>query len=249
MDGMDSPLFKWWYSPAREKRTPTLLHFKPTRQHQITLFAKRMKSLLILSLLSAGCFAFPPQPKSKDWLEAELTVLKFPAAPKPSLSSEEVARGCLRSLQLVDVPYESAGLDRIFPFLTWECRGLITGRAKGAQTNLDEFKERAMVSPVLTVFFGANAIRLGEGAVSKGTATRGDIVTFPVTVSGSQASTFLHKSGFLRNSISEEPTESRMVIRVEKQRRPPAAECWLVREIADLQYAKGGLGWSRHEGV
>ena len=182
-----------------------------------------------------------------DWAEAELTVRKFPSKPSPDLSAEQVAVACLRSLQLVDHPEHNAGLKRIYPFLTWHCIDGVT--ARGVNT-VEEFCERGALSPVLQTFMGATKIDVGEGTVSKGTSTRGDIMSFPVKVIRAAVSAFQHKSGMIRDRVASAPaSHDGMVVRLERARRPPDTGCWLIREITDSQFAKGGQGWSRDEGV
>lgn len=188
----------------------------------------------------------PPKPPSPDWLDAELTVLNFPSSPSPTLSAEHVAISCLRSLQLVDHPLPLAGLDRIYPFLTWQCRDAVVSSRTATPI---EFRKRAALSPVLQPFMGATKIQLGKRTMSPGTATRGDIVSYPVVVHGAKVSAFQHKSGLIRDRVAAGPPRVDMVIRLEKARRPPLAGCWLVRDIVDIRFAKGGQGWSRHEGV
>lgn len=91
-------------------------------------------------------------------------------------------------LRLVNIPSEVAGLDRILPFLTWECRQLLTGIRTLTRQHLHQ---RATVSSVLTVLFEANSVELETepGCLSPDTAMRGDIGTFPVE------STIVHRSG------------------------------------------------------
>jgi hypothetical protein len=210
------------------------------------MFVSIVFSYFFCLVLPTETAAFAPSVQP-DWVEAELTVLKFPSEPSPDLSAEQVAVACLRSLQLTDHPEPNAGLERIYPFLTIFCRDGVT--ARGVET-VEEFCERGALSPVLQTFMGATKIDLvGEGTLSKGTATRGDIMSFPVQVTRAAVSAFQHKSGLIRDRVASAPATHEMVIRLEKGRRPPVAGCWLVREITDGQYAKGGQGWSRDEGV
>ena len=212
--------------------------------------------LLCLAYVSArsneaAAYVQPDRPASAgktDWIEAELTIRNFPPKPSPDLQSDELALLCLRGLQLVDHPYENAGLNRIFPFLTWECRSAVTSRG-GIDDTIDKFRERAALSPVLQTFMGASRITLGENTISPGTATRGDICSYPVRVEGSLSQTFCYKSGMMKNAVSNDPPVANMIVRLERCRRPPNSGCWMMKDIADVKYAKGGLGWSRHEGV
>jgi len=202
----------------------------------------------LVALSSPLALAFAPAP-SPDWLEAELTVHNFPRCPSPDLSAERVAICCLRSLQLVDTPSPSAGLDRIYDFFTWQCRNAVTASTRDS-VSPEAFRERAALSPVLQPIIGATNIKLGESTISPGTSNaRGDIVSYPVTVYVSEVLAFQHKSGMIRDRVAAGPPRLDIVMRLEKARRPPMEGCWLVREITDVRFANGGQGWSRHEGV
>ena len=217
------------------------------RSGRIMLLFRHIILLLYLAvLLSSTTLAFAPSVKP-DWTEAERTVRKFPPKPSPDLSAEQVAVACLRSLQLVDHPKCNAGLKRIHPFLTWHCIDGVT--ARGVHT-VEEFCERGALSPVLQTFMGATRINVGEGTLSKGTSTRGDIISFPVKVIRAPVSAFQHKSGMIRDRVASAPaSHDGMVVRLERALRPPDTGCWLIREITNSQFAEGGQGWSRDEGV
>lgn len=192
----------------------------------------------------------PANNNNHDWLEAELAIhpAKFPLQPTPDLQPDNVALSCLRSLQLVDHPHPGAGLDRIFPFLTWQCRSAVTGQGVADDTPA-KFRARGTLSPILQVFMGATRIDLGQGTTSPGTVTRGDIVSYPVRVRGAPVHTFQYRSGIIRQGIRAEPPVTNMIIRLERSRRPPNGGCWMIKDIADVRFAKGGMGWSRDEGV
>jgi hypothetical protein len=204
---------------------------------------------LILTLCASFSTAFVSQRVSPDWFEAELTLRNFPREPCKTFSAEHVARCCLRSLQFVDHPYPSSGLCRIFPFLTWECIRAVTARSELLDT--EAFCKHAALSPVLQPFMGATRIELDatDCTVCPGTKNRGDIVSFHVTVYGAEVLAFQHKSGLIRDRVSPGPPRVDMVMRLEQMRRPPLTGCWLIKDIADVRYASGGLGWGRHEGV
>lgn len=82
-----------------------------------------------------------------------------------------------------------------------------------------------------------------------GTATRGEICVFSVGVTTARVMAFQHKSGLIKDGITATPPTVHMIVRLEQQRRPPLAGCWMIRDIIDAQYATGGNGWSRDEGV
>lgn len=206
--------------------------------------------LLLLTTICNVTFAYVPStPPRTDWVEAELTLRNFPHdGPSPKLSCARVATACLRSLQFVDYPTESEGLIRIYPFLTWQCLRAVTCRDS---VDCNDFVKYAALSPTLQPLFGATRIELHEEKCTTiaSTKTRGSIKTIPVTVVGAQELAFQHQSGMMKNAISQEPPQVSLVIRMEQARRPPHADCWLITDIINTNYAKGGLGWSRHEGV
>lgn len=204
----------------------------------------------VLTLCSTSfATAFVAQRVSPDWFEAELTLRNFPKKPNPDLPAEHVARCFLRSLQFVDHPDPSSGLRRVHPFLTWECIRSVTARSEVLDAKT--FCEYGALSPALQPLMGATRIELDakDCTISPGTKARGDIVSFHITVYGAEVLAFQHKSGMIRDRVSQGPPRVDMVIRLEQARRPPLAGSWLVKEIADVRYASGGLGWSRHEGV
>lgn len=207
-------------------------------------------ALVLLTLLSDS-FAFVPKtPPQTDWLEAELTIRGFPSKniPSPDLSPAQVATSCLRSLQFVDYPNEGAGFQRIYPYLTWQCLRAVTCKDS---VDCERFAHYAALSPTLQPLFGATRIELHEKecTVIASTKTRGEMRSYPVTVHGAEVLALQHKSGMMRENISTLPPRVDLVIRLEQARRPPLTDCWLITDIINTSYAKGGLGWSRHEGV
>ena len=225
-----------------------------------------------VSSSSSSSSSSPPNNNNNDWKEAISILQNFPKEPNPNLTVEQVAMGCLRCIQMNKV-------ERIVPYLTTECKGVVTNR------NPKEFTiERATLNPLFQTIMGATKLQfvpktipnddddnsslhlMKEGqqqkqpsssscsyyyTISPGTKFRGDIATFGVIVYGSDSSTFQYKSGMLRNGVRQIPTISNLILRLERQRDglPPFNGCWLVREISDVRFAKGGQGWSRHEGV
>ena len=201
-----------------------------------------------------------------DWLQAEQTLREFPGEPHLDLSAKEVVMGCLRCLQMVDHPTEGIGLVKIYPFLTWNCIKHVVGEntQDGTLGGMERFCQRGSLSPVLQTFFGATQINTGtkknrddnrnnddddECTRIPGTPTRGEILIFPIRVTAARVMSFQHKSGMIKDGISQSPPSIQMIVRVERQRRPPLSGCWLIRDIIDARYAGGGNGWSRDEGV
>jgi len=203
--------------------------------------------------LIAACSAYIPNPhrarRNDDWMEAELTVLRFPRVPSPDLAARDVALGCLRSLQILR---GGSSLQRVRPFLTAHCLATLTNRNPQDYEN-DPDQNLLQEHPVLSLFPQASRIRLhcDRAKCSPATTVRGDILSIPVTVHHSPESVFVHSpSGrFVRPVIGSSPKVSNVVVRMEQSRRPPHEDCWMVREIANVDYAKGGQGWSRDEGV
>jgi len=196
-----------------------------------------------------------------DWMEAEMTVLQFPCQPRPDLTAENVVLGCLRSLQMTTMTpspeRESSSLGRIRPFLTPGCLSILSA---GKQTEIGDGSSRNFVMdhPILSLFVGAYRIDAHPQDATYTPAPpaatgvrRGDLASIPVTVRHGPDSAFVHApSGrFVRPTVSSHPKTSHAVVRLERCRRPPFENCWLVREIINVQYAKGGQGWSRDEGV
>lgn len=174
-----------------------------------------------------------------DWLEAELTLLNFPFdQPDPALEPLQILQACCRSLQFVDHPTPLAGLARLFPFLTWECRKTVTARMGG--DSVERFMKYGERSPALQPFMGATRLEWGEGTHTPATLHRGELISFPVAIHGSSTFQFQHSSGFIRPGISDAPPVTEMVVRMERERRPPLQGCWLIREVLDVRYAFAG---------
>jgi len=173
-----------------------------------------------------------------DWLTAQATLLDIPTYPHPDLSPLHVATTCIRSLQFVDKPRENSGLERCFPFLTWECRKLVTAR-KGGDT-VERFCTYGILSPALQPFMGAHRVVLGEITILPANPpVRGSIASFPIAIRTSPIFSVTHMSGMERGGVANPPVVN-MVMRLEQQRRPPNQGCWLVKEIMDVRMAFAG---------
>lgn len=177
---------------------------------------------------------------NNDWIEGELTLQKFQPNPSPDLTPETVAISCVRSLQFVDYPKANEGLERIFHYLTYECRKSVTAR-RGGDT-VEAFCRHGLLSPALQPFMGARRVEIdaGNATVTPGTITRGDLVSIPVTIYGGDVLAFQHPSGMIKDTVGQESTVNRMIIRLEKVRRPPMSDCWLIREIMDVRHFFAG---------
>lgn len=176
-----------------------------------------------------------------DWTEGELTLQNFQPNPRPNLTPEAVALSCARSLQFVDYPTENDGLKRVFHYLTLECRKTVTARQGG--DNVERFCNYGGLSPALQPFMGARRVDVGgvrDVTIIPGTANRGDLASVPITIYGSDVLTFQHHSGFIKGAVGQEPPVHQMVMRLEKARRPPMSDCWLVTEIIDVRHGFAG---------
>lgn len=172
--------------------------------------------------------------------------MNCPEEPDPTLTPETVARTVARSLQFVDYPYEHAGLERCYDFLTFDCRKAVTGRQGGA--SVERFVQYGQLAPALQPFMGAQSIQLGEAATTYTPPQpphRGALASLGVTVTGAEILQLRHPSGLERTSggrtvAATQPVVTHMVLRLEQQRRPPLQDCWLVREVLDVRYAFAG---------
>lgn len=184
--------------------------------------------------------------ESSDWVTAEFTLLNLPTEPSPELSAETVAIMCCRSLQWVDHPGESDGLRRCFPFFAWECRKVVTAHQGG--DTVEHFCQYGLLSPALQPFMGAYRIDLGTVTVTPARPpTRGALASFPIIIQGAPILALQHPSGMNRTGVMV-PPEIRMVMRLEKQRRPPLQDCWLVRDVLDIRHAFAGDMGNAHVG-
>ena len=177
--------------------------------------------------------------RDNDWIEAELTLRQAPSQPCPSLTAHQVAITICRSLQWIDYPAQNAGLERCFPFFTYECRKAVTAR-QGADT-LERFVQYGLLSPALQPFMGATRVQLGDLLeLDAQPPMRGAMVSVPIAITESSIAVLQHRSGLPRTGIAAERPTTQTVMRLEQQRRPPHQHCWLVKELVDVRYAFAG---------
>ena len=204
------------------------------------------------SRLEASSSEQQSSPKNRDddesdWLTSEFTLLNMPTEPSPELSPETVAIACARSLQWVDHPTPNEGLVRVFPFMTWECRKVVTARQGG--DTVERFCQYGLLSPALQPFMGAYRIDVGNVTMTPARPPmRGALASFPIIIQGASVLALQHPSGMNRTGGISTPPETRMVMRLEKQRRPPLQDCWLVRELLDIRHAFAGDMGNAHVG-
>lgn len=184
--------------------------------------------------------------EDSDWVTSEFTLINLPTEPSPDLSAETVAIACARSLQWVDHPNENDGLKRCFPFFSWECRKVVTARQGG--DTVERFCEYGLLSPALQPLMGAYRIDVGNVTLTPARPpTRGALASFPIIIQGAPVLALQHPSGMNRTGVATEPPETRMVMRLEKQRRPPLQN-WLVKEVLDIRHAFAGDMGNAHVG-
>ena len=173
--------------------------------------------------------------------------MNAPTEPSPELDPETLALDCCRSLQWVDYPTKSAGLERCFDNFTFECRKAVTAR-QGGQT-VERFCEYGILSPALQPFMGATRVELGSATYTAAQPpVRGAIASFPVVITGASLLLVQFPSGFDRSGIASQPPTTHMVLRLEQQRRPPGQGCWLVKEVMDVRHAFAGDMGNAHVG-
>jgi hypothetical protein len=179
-----------------------------------------------------------------DW--SKFLLVLGTSGPHPDLDAFQVATLVVRSLQFVDHPTESAGLERCYDFFTLDCRACVTAR-QGAKS-VDRFKEYGVLAPALNPFMGARRVEIGEPTHTAAMPpVRGALVSFLVTVEGAPILSVQHPSGMLRGGVSAPPVTN-MVLRLEQQRRPPYQGCWMVREILDVRHVFAGDMGNVHVG-
>ena len=184
--------------------------------------------------------------QTSDWVTAEFTLRTAPTTPDPNLDPETVAITCLRNLQFVDYPTESAGLTRCFAFFAWECRKAVTARQGG--DTVERFIQHGMFSPALQPFMGAYRVTMGNMTYTPAKPPlRGALASFPVVIHGAPILSVQHMSGMSRTGVGT-PPETHFVIRLEQQRRPPMLGCWLVREVLNVRHAFAGDMGNVHVG-
>jgi hypothetical protein len=87
---------------------------------------------------------------------------------------------------------------------------------------------------------GARRIDVGEITIlPDNPPMRGAIATCRVKIRTSNIFSVTHMSGIGRNGVRQPPVVD-MVVRLEKQRRPPYQNCWLVKEIMNTRMAFAG---------
>jgi hypothetical protein len=182
-----------------------------------------------------------------DWVQAELTLVGAPDKPHPDLDAFETATLIVRSLQFVDYPSQSSGLERCYDFFTLDCRAAVTAR-QGARS-VERFVEYGQLAPALQPFMGATKVELGEATLTDASPPlRGALCSFPVTIVGAPILALQYPSGMTKGGVSQSPPITNMVLRLEQQRRPPYQGSWLVREILDVRMAFAGDMGNTHVG-
>ena len=164
--------------------------------------------------------------------------MDLPGDPSTELSPEGVVLTLCHGLQRNNEPLDNAGLRRLFKFCTYECRAALTTR-KGYK---DPTGERFVRHAEVWTLKGCQAFRLaGSSTVIPGTLTRGTLAIVAVDVD--EAVGFRFASGYERTDTSDShggPADARVKTEryrftLEQQRRPPAAGCWMVKELIPMR--------------
>ena len=167
-----------------------------------------------------------------DWAVGEFAARCAPMEPSADLGPGQVVSACFRGLQFVDIPTKNAGLERCHAFMTLGARVAVTAVGRQEENRgVDVFIERGQLSPVLRPFFGASRIDIGELTEIAGTPTRGALASVALRVVGSPMGAMRHPSGIPKDDISL--SNAIFAVRLEKQRRPPPRDVWLITDIID----------------
>ena len=167
-----------------------------------------------------------------DWAVGEFAARCAPMEPSQELGPGQVVSACFRGLQFVDIPTKNAGLERCHAFMTLGARVAVTAVGRQEENRgVDVFIERGQLSPVLRPFFGASRIDIGELTEIAGTPTRGALASVALRVVGSPMGAMRHPSGIPKDDIAL--SNAIFAVRLEKQRRPPPRDVWLITDIID----------------
>ena len=167
-----------------------------------------------------------------DWAVGEFAARCAPMEPSQDLGPGQVVSACFRGLQFVDIPTKNAGLERCHAFMTLGARVAVTAVGRQEENRgVDVFIERGQLSPVLRPFFGASRIDIGELTEIAGTPTRGALASVALRVVGSPMGAMRHPSGIPKDDIAL--SNHIYAVRLEKQRRPPPRDVWLITDIID----------------
>ena len=208
------------------------LIFKSVLGHALALSARQPAALRIRSKRLAQPEADEECMAVDDWAVGEFAARCAPMEPSQDLGPGQVVSACFRGLQFVDIPTKNAGLERCHAFMTLGARVAVTAVGRQEENRgVDVFIERGQLSPVLRPFFGASRIDIGELTEIAGTPTRGALASVALRVVGSPMGAMRHPSGIPKDDIAL--SNAIFAIRLEKQRRPPPRDVWLITDIID----------------
>ena len=185
--------------------------------------------------------------EADDWTMGELAARRAPMEPSQDLGPGQVVINCFRGLQYVDIPTKNAGLERCHAFMTLGARVAATAVGRQQENRgVDLFIERGRLSPVFKPFFGASRIDIGELTEIPGTPTRGALASVALRVMKLRSGTKPKDDGEPKYKVlfELEATEGVVdaddvlssqifAVRLEKQRRPPPRDVWLITDIID----------------
>jgi len=137
----------------------------------------------------------------------------FLPTPNPDIRAEEIIPICLTALQENNSPSPNAGLEVNFNFSSDRCRAALGG-------DLKAFIQYAKNPTFGTMINCSDWEILNVGPSIPGTATRGAMKTVLVKVTPMRSS----------EDGSEKPSR-KFLWTLQKERRPPRANCWLIHEV------------------
>ena len=156
----------------------------------------------------------------------EIAALTLPTLPSPDLSAEEVAMAVIHGLQYNNVPTVNTGLIRCYDFMTPRCKMMVTGHKK-SQKSLDNFIIYCHQSSKMDPFLDPSAsIEFGPVTKIPAFACRGEIASMSFKVKNADG------------NGKANAKEQTFMIRLEKQRGPPATGAYLVTDLFDMASAR-----------
>jgi len=145
--------------------------------------------------------------------------------PHPSLEPLDVVHLCMETLMAH--PNSNEGLEVCFHFSSDRLRAPFQG-------SLEKFVQHA-TNPIFGSLVKCTSYNIvNVGPVIAGTPTRGAMQTFLMDVQAPKSDLISPNN----NSVKSEATEERRYLwTLQKERRPPRCDCWLVHECLFVKYA------------
>mmetsp|Transcript_46684 Transcript_46684/g.145804 ORF Transcript_46684/g.145804 Transcript_46684/m.145804 type:complete len:221 (-) Transcript_46684:180-842(-) len=141
----------------------------------------------------------------------------IPKSPSPEISPEEVVRACNVGLKYDDVPMPDHGFGICYAFADNMCKA--ANAPRGRHSTLEYFIKFAN-NPTFGSMVNMKSFELlGECNEIEGSPTRGALATQLVQIE------------------TKEGRERKFLWTLQKQRRPPLTDCWLVHEVLATEMA------------